>query len=96
MAKTNPTFVPPPRSKFMPEPRGWTQEQVAARLGVSVGWLAQNRKTLARLGMPQPDPMLCGRTDSKALETWMDRRAGLVDWGADKSDHDPFAERLAG
>lgn len=88
--------MPAAKPKYMPDPRGWTQEQVAARLNVSVGWLLENRENLYRAGMPRPDAGMANRTDSKALEAWMDRRSGLIDWNAGTSDADPFAERIRG
>lgn len=63
--------------KFMPEPRGWTQVQVCARLGLSLSRFQEVKKQLKDEGMPQPDP-ITGRTDANALEAWMDRRSGLV------------------
>lgn len=68
----------PAKAKYMPRPRGFTHEQVAARLGVSLAWLSANKTAMRNAGLPQPDP-LTGRTDRKALEYWMDRRSGLVD-----------------
>mgnify|MGYP003655150724 FL=1 len=64
--------------KPVPEPRGWTQAQVAARLGRSSSWLRKNKDALYRNGMPRPDPLLGNATDSKALEAWMDHRSGLT------------------
>ena len=67
-----------PKQKYTPSPRGWTLEQVATRLGVSISWFQERRKSLYEANFPRPDA-LTGRTDSKALERWMDMRSGLVD-----------------
>jgi hypothetical protein len=85
-----------PKPIFSPEPRCWTDVQVASRLGCSVSWFADNKKLLYRAGMPQPDVLLGGKTDAKALEAWLDRRAGLIDAAGTASDPDPFAERIQG
>jgi transcriptional regulator with XRE-family HTH domain len=82
------------KPKFMPEPRGWTQEQVATRLGVSLSWFSENRETLYSAGLPRADK-LTGRTDSKAVERWMDLRSGLIDQLAGAApDFDPVLARV--
>lgn len=58
--------------------RGWTNTQVAQRLGVSVTWLQENRAHLEKEGFPKADQLLAGRTDSKAVELWLDRRSGIA------------------
>lgn len=84
------------KPKYAPEPRCWTSIQVCERLGCSLSWFAANRARLYRAGMPQPDELLGGKTDAKALEAWLDRRAGLIDALGASSDPDPFAERAQG
>lgn len=73
------------KPKYTPEPRGWTQVQVAARLGVSMSWFSEKKIELQRAGMPQPDP-ITGRTDGDAVNAWMDQRSPLL---ADKGKSAP-------
>ena len=65
-----------PRPRFRPEPRIWTEFQLACRLGRSEGWLRQNRARLEAEGFPPLDSLL-GGTDAAAVERWLDNRAGL-------------------
>ncbi|KGM34683.1 hypothetical protein [Inquilinus limosus] len=60
-------------------PRIWTEEQVAWRLGMSVETMRRRSQELKRQGMPEADPLFLGRWDIKAIEHWLDMRAGLVD-----------------
>lgn len=68
--------APKPRSAV--SNRGWTNAQVAQRLGVSISWLQENRANLEKEGFPKADQLLAGRTDSKAVELWLDRRSGIA------------------
>ncbi len=70
------------RPKFTLPPRGLIDEESAGYLGL--GMTAFNR-LLPRLeaeGFPKPDS-LTGRRDWKAIENWMDVRAGLAQDGSD-------------
>lgn len=66
----------PAQARQAPPARFWTDVQLAARLGRSVGWFRANRDALMAAGMPDRDG-LTGLTDSHAVERWLDRRAGL-------------------
>lgn len=76
-----------PKPKFTPEPRIWSDFQVATRLGRSEEWLRQHRDKL--LGFPPVDNEL-GGTDADAIEAWLDVRAGLIDTSAQPN---PWDER---
>ncbi len=65
-----------PRPQFVPEPRLWSEYQVACRLGRAESWLRDNRPRLEAAGFPEIDDLL-GGTDSDAIERWLDDRAGL-------------------
>lgn len=58
------------------DPRGWTQEEVAAYLGWSINTFRTRKSELERRGFPAIDPLL-GRYDRKAIEAWFDNRSGL-------------------
>jgi predicted DNA-binding transcriptional regulator AlpA len=64
------------RKEFLPDPRLWTPEQVAMRLNRSVPWLYEHMPRLRQLGFPDKDAEL-GGWDSKAIETWIDRRSRI-------------------
>ncbi len=66
-----------PRPHFVPEPRIWSEYQVACRLGRAETWLRDNRPNLEAAGFPQTDELL-GGTDGDAVERWLDERAGLT------------------
>lgn len=88
------------KPKYTPEPRGWTQVQVAARLGVSLSWFCEKKIELQRAGLPQPDP-ITGRTDGDAVNAWMDSRSPILAdraKGAAKStlSEDRVRERMRG
>lgn len=85
-----------PKLRVVPDPRYWTDAQVAARLNMSVNYFSTHKAQLYRAGMPQPDELFGGKTDAKALEAWCDRRAGLIDAIGRSSEPDPFAERIEG
>jgi hypothetical protein len=78
-----------PKPKPLIEPRGWTVAQVAARLGVSASWFSEHREDLYINGFPRPDA-LTNRTDSRAVERWLDMRSGLA--ANDDLGFDPFLE----
>lgn len=60
----------------IPDARIWQSEHIAARFGRSVAWFYTHRKRLEQLGFPQRDRDL-GGWDSRAVEAWLDRRAGV-------------------
>lgn len=66
-----------PRPRFTPDPRIWSEYQIAARLNRSESWLSTNRARLEAEGFPARDDWLDG-TDSAAVELWLDTRAGLL------------------
>lgn len=68
MARRKPTFIP--------EPRIWSEHQVACRLGISQGTFRLRLPKLTEKGFPQPDDLLDG-WDAAAIEYWLDRRSGL-------------------
>lgn len=63
------------KPKFIPDPRYWTEYQLACRLNKSVQWLRQHRERLEGQGLPKPDPDF--GYDSEAVERWLDLRSGL-------------------
>jgi len=65
------------KPKYIPEPREWSDAQVAARLNMSLTYFHDHRAELVAAGMPDRDALLAGRTDSKALELWLDGRSGI-------------------
>lgn len=50
--------MPIPKSKWMPEPRGWTAAQVCAYIGMSVSWWQGGGENLLKTkhGFPVPSP----------------------------------------
>jgi predicted DNA-binding transcriptional regulator AlpA len=68
--------MPRKTTRSLPDPRIWSPDQVASRLGRSPGWLYERMPRLKQLGFPRKDEVL-GGWDSKAVENWLDRRAGL-------------------
>ncbi len=65
------------RPKFTPNPRVWSDFQLACRLNKTEPWLKSNRGRLEAEGLPQRDPLLDG-TDADAVEAWLDARSGLA------------------
>ena len=65
-----------PKPTFTPDPRAWTEYQVAARLNLSEGTFKRRRAELEETGFPRYDELL-GGTDSKAIEAWLDTRSGI-------------------
>ena len=82
------------RPQFEPEPRVWSEHQVACRLGRDESWLSANRPRLEAVGLPAVDDLL-GGTDADAIEKWFDDRVarpahvawvkigGLAEWFGD-------------
>ena len=66
-----------PRPQFEPEPRIWSERQVACRFGRGESWLRDNRSRLEAAGLPEIDEVL-GGTDGDAVNRWLDERAGLA------------------
>ncbi len=66
-----------PRPQFEPEPRIWSEHQVACRFGRGESWLRDNRPRLEAAGLPEIDEIL-GGTDGDAVNRWLDERAGLA------------------
>ena len=64
-----------PRPQLEPEPRVWSEHQVACRFGRDESWLSDNRPTLEATGFPQIDDLL-GGTEADAVNRWLDGRAG--------------------
>ena len=82
------------RPKFTPTPRIWSNFQLACRLGKTEPGLATDRARLEAEGLPRIDPLL-GGVDADAVETWLDRRSGIVVAGAvDVATTDPLMEAL--
>ena len=80
-----------PRPQFEPEPRVWSEHQVACRFGRGDSWLRDNRPNLEAAGFPQADDLL-GGTDGDAVNHWLDMRSGMTD--ASKTDDDELSRRL--
>ncbi len=66
-----------PRPQFEPEPRVWSEHQIACRFGRGESWLHDNRPRLEAAGFPEIDDLL-GGTDGDAVNRWLDERAGLA------------------
>ncbi len=70
------------RPKFTLPPRGLTIDESAGYLGLGTTEFNRLLPRLEAAGFPNPDP-LTGRRDWKAIENWMDVRAGLAQDGSD-------------
>ncbi len=79
------------RPQFEPEPRSWSEHQVACRFGRGESWLRDNRPRLEVVGFPQIDDLL-GGTDGDAVNHWLDIRSGITD--ASETDDDELSRRL--
>ena len=66
------------KEKFMPLPRYYNAQQVAARLGVSIGTFQNKRPSLEKAGFPLYDELFKG-WDAEAIEHFCDQRSGLRD-----------------
>jgi len=64
--------MPAAKPKYMPNPRGWTLVQVAARIGMSLSWLTDNLEKMQREhGFPKQNPVT-NRFNGRAVDAWMD------------------------
>ena len=72
------------RPRFDLPPRGLTAEESAGYLGLGMTEFTRLLSRLEGEGFPKPDA-LTGRRDWKAIESWMDARAGLAQDGNDNS-----------
>lgn len=70
------------RPKFDLPPRGLTADESAGYLGLGGTEFSRLLPRLESEGFPKPDS-LTGRRDFKAIENWMDVRAGLAEDGSD-------------
>ncbi len=70
------------RPKFTLPPRGLTVEESAGYIGLGTTEFTRLLPRLEAEGFPKPDS-LTGRRDWKAIENWMDLRAGLAEDGSD-------------
>ncbi len=70
------------RPRFNLPPRGLTGDESAGYLGLGVTEFTRLLPRLEAEGFPRPDS-LTGRRDWKAIENWMDVRAGLAAVGAE-------------
>lgn len=83
-----------PKPKWDPDRRGWTQRQVAIRLGLTEPRFCELKQALYEAGLPRPDP-LTGRTDGAAVDHWMNVRSGLIDRFSESSaDSDVALKRV--
>lgn len=71
-------------------PRLMSGFDVACYLNRSEQWLHANRPKLETVGFPRPDPML-GLYDRRAIDRWLDQRAGLVAASLAANDPSPPA-----
>ena len=71
------------RPRFTLPPRGLTVDESAGYLGLGMTEFTRLLPRLEAEGFPKPDS-LTGRRDWKAIESWMDVRAGLGEDGSDK------------
>ncbi len=70
------------RPKFTLPPRGLIESESAGVLGLGMTEYTRLLPRLEAEGFPKRDP-LTGRRDRKAIENWMDVRAGLAQDGSD-------------
>ena len=70
------------RPKFNLPPRGLTVDESAGYIGLGKTEFDRLLPRLESEGFPKPDS-LTGRRDFKAIENWMDVRAGLAEDGND-------------
>ncbi len=70
------------RPRFTLPPRGLTADESAGYLGLGMTEFTRLLPRLNAEGFPKEDP-LTGRRDWKAIENWMDLRAGLAEDGSD-------------
>ena len=70
------------RPKFTLPPRGLIEIESAGVLGLGMTEYTRLLPRLEAEGFPRIDP-LTGRRDCKAIENWMDVRAGLAQDGSD-------------
>ena len=64
-------------SRWLVEPRIWNGVVVSRRLGMSQSAFCRRRHELEALGFPNYDHILKG-WDSVAIESWLDKRSGLL------------------
>jgi len=70
------------RPRFTLPPRGLTDYESGGHIGLGPTEFTRLLPRLEAEGFPKPDP-LTGRRDWKAIENWMDVRAGLAEDGVD-------------
>ena len=70
------------RPKFTLPPRGLIESESAGVIGLGMTEYTRLLPRLEAEGFPKQDP-LTGRRDRKAIENWMDVRAGLAQDGSD-------------
>ncbi len=70
------------RPKFDLPPRGLTDDESGGFIGLGPSKFSDLLPRLEAEGFPKPDS-LTGRRDFKAIENWMDVRAGLAEDGSD-------------
>ncbi len=70
------------RPRFNLPPRGLTVDESAGYLGLGMTEFTRLLPRLEAEGFPKPD-RVTGRRDWKAIENWMDMRAGLAEDGSD-------------
>ncbi len=70
------------RPRFTLPPRGLTVDESAGYLGLGMTEFTRLLPRLEAEGFPRPD-RVTGRRDWKAIENWMDVRAGLAEDGSD-------------
>ena len=70
------------RPRFTLPPRGLIESESAGILGLGMTEYTRLLPRLEAEGFPKVDP-LTGRRDWKAIENWMDVRAGLAQDGSD-------------
>ncbi len=70
------------RPRFTLPPRGLTDYESAGHIGLGPTEFTKLLPRLEAEGFPKPDP-LTDRRDCKAIDHWMDMRAGLAEDGSD-------------
>lgn len=74
--------------RFTIEPRMLPARHIARRLGLSLDEFEQRLPELLSIGFPAADPLL-GTYCLQAVDSWIDRRAGLI------NEKDPVSAQAA-
>jgi hypothetical protein len=79
--------------RFRVDARGIPPVKAARRLGLTMSGFDAVKEKYFEIGFPRPDP-ISGNYDLKAIDLWMDSRAGLTMTTQARDASTVFAERL--